>query len=304
MVTNDVAGRLEYLWKVLVSEPPKELVDSENEEPTEIDAYGPPTLLRSTGVPILFQPMSTSELSKYNFMASGQPMVRDYDPAKADEDPDLQKCSILSWGFYFLQWVFSAMCQCEVKENKTINGLLEHCKLRPISLPDPFLLGCNLHGAYPSIQDEWEPNLILEPDRVDNCRIYPHVTIGLALSHPGKETSMLYGELVALVSAMRSRAIQPQVSDDEDEQEALFNENREDIKCMPREFANETRFPVLLLSCPGPQHARYFYACMDGTRMVIIQSKLYSFENLGTAPIQLFMRLATSQPLSEAGRKD
>lgn len=158
MVTNDVAGRLEYLWKVLVSEPPKELVDSENEvsdivlqrceidrihhercysemevqEPTEIDAYGPPTLLRSTGVPILFQPMSTSELSKYNIMASGQPMVRDYDPAKADEDPDLQKCSILSWGFYFLQWVFSAMCQHEVKENKTINGLLEHCKLRPI----------------------------------------------------------------------------------------------------------------------------------------------------------------------------
>lgn len=134
---------------------------------------------------------------------------------------------------------------------------------------------------------------------IDGHRIYPHITVGLALSHYGKESSMLYEELAMIISAMRNRAIQPRVPEDVGKQEALFEEDNETIKSLPREFGDEKTFPILLLSFPGPQSFRYFYACMHGTRMLILQSKLYNFEKRETAPIELLIRLAMSRPLSE-----
>lgn len=106
---------------------------------------------------------------------------------------------------------------------------------------------------------------------------------------------MLYEELAVIISAMQCRALQPRVPEDK----ALFEEDIETIKSMPREFADEKTFPLLLLSFPGPQNFRYFHVCMRGTRMRILQSQLYSFEKKETAPIELLVRLAMSQPLSE-----
>lgn len=151
MVDNKVAKRLELLWESLVAETPDELVDdgnqvsdivlqqyqidrvhlesycSENEAQQNIvaDIYGPQTLFPPACVPILFEPMSRSELEKYPILASGQPMMRDYNPAKADELPNNQKGSIYTWGFHTLEWVSYSMSSCGARENtKTLNERL------------------------------------------------------------------------------------------------------------------------------------------------------------------------------------
>ncbi|GCB18219.1 hypothetical protein AAWM_01104 [Aspergillus awamori] len=256
MVVNKVAARLELLWESLVAETPNELMNdgnevsdivlqqyqidrvhlesycSENEaqQNTVADIYGPQTLFPLACVPILFEPMSRSELEKYPILASGQPRMRDYDPAIAGDLPNDQK------GFIY-------------------------------TFPDPFFLGSMLFGAYPSVQDRWGAILRIEPDMIDGHRIYPHITVGLALSHYGKESSMLYEELAMIISAMRNRAIQPRVPEDVGKQEALFEEDNETIKSLPREFGDEKTFPILLLSFPGPQSFRYFYASSKKGRL-------------------------------------
>jgi hypothetical protein len=63
------------------------------------------------------------------------------------------------------------------------------------------------------------------------------------------------------------------------------------------EFDAETHFPVILLSYVGPQHGRIIYSYMNRHRLVICQSKLYSFEREETAPLNLFTRMLLSRPL-------
>jgi len=102
--------------------------------------------------------------------------------------------------------------------------------------------------------------------------------------------------LAPLVAAMRNRANQPEVPPEQWESllELL------DIGELPdkRVFRNEKIFPVLMLSFLGPQHARVFYARMNGNELVIGQSKLYSFERKNDANIELFARLLLSTPIS------
>ncbi|RDK43765.1 hypothetical protein M752DRAFT_313665 [Aspergillus phoenicis ATCC 13157] len=288
MVVNKVAARLELLWESLVAETPNELMNdgnqvsdivlqqyqidrlrlepycSENEaqQNTVADIYGPQTLFPPACVPILFQPMPRAELEKYPILASEQPTMRDYDPAIAGDLPNDQKGFIYTWGYHLLKWVSYSMSGCGVRENtKTLDERLHRRrKLKNIHFPDPFFLGSELFGAYPSVQDRWGAILRIEPDMIDGHRIYPHITVGLALSHYGEESSMLYEELAMIISAMRNRAIQPRVPQDVGKQEALFEEDNETIKSMPREFGDEKTFPTLLLSFPGPQSFRYFYA--------------------------------------------
>ncbi|PYH32845.1 uncharacterized protein BO87DRAFT_439732 [Aspergillus neoniger CBS 115656] len=297
MPSNNIAEQIERLWKELVVKTPEVLVDKENQGITGADIYGPRTLFPSADVPILFQPMSRAELEKYPILASKQPRMMHYDPAIQGESPNARKTYIYQWAYHLMNWVEDSVGQCGARENaKTLDEvLIRRRKLKNIYWPDPFYLGCELFGAYPSVHDHWGAILRIEPDMVDGHRIYPHLTIGLALSHCGKESSMLYEELAVIISAMQCRALQPRVPEDK----ALFEEDIETIKSMPREFGDEKTFPLLLLSFPGPQNFRYFHVCMRGTRMLILQSKLYSFEKKETAPIELLVRLAMSQPLSE-----
>jgi hypothetical protein len=151
MVVNKVAARLELLWESLVAETPNELMNdgnevsdivlqqyqidrvhlesycSENEaqQNTVADIYGPQTLFPLACVPILFEPMSRSELEKYPILASGQPRMRDYDPAIAGDLPNDQKGFIYTWGYHLLKWVSYSMSGCGVRENtKTLDERL------------------------------------------------------------------------------------------------------------------------------------------------------------------------------------
>jgi hypothetical protein len=87
-------------------------------------------------------------------------------------------------------------------------------------------------------------------------------------------------------------------NDDEDD------EDDEDEEPQPRSppeyyFKHEQRFPVLMVSCVAPQHARIYYACMDGSDIVIRQSRLFKFEKGRSAPINLFARFLASRRLEE-----
>jgi hypothetical protein len=55
-----------------------------------------------------------------------------------------------------------------------------------------------------------------------------------------------------------------------------------------------------MVSLVGPQHARIYYACMDGSDVVVRQSRLYSFEKRETAPLDYFASFLASTPLEEA----
>lgn len=100
---------------------------------------------------------------------------------------------------------------------------------------------------------------------------------------------------------MRNRAKQLEVDlNDGDTQEALFNESEEYIsRQFRRAFPMEKKFPVLILSYVGPQHARLLYACTKRRQLVIRLSRLYSFERKTTAPLDLFARVLLSRPLTE-----
>ena len=155
-------------------------------------------------------------------------------------------------------------------------------------MPNPFLLENTLTGTHFSVCGPWSPGRMYEACNEHGQLISPHVTMTYIQSYDGHEGSMLYGELAPILSAMHSRANQPDVR--EDEMEELFKPT-----CQARPkgkllFPGEKKFPVLMLSFVGPQHGRIFYACLDGGHLVIRQSKLYSFECKADAPIETFVR--------------
>lgn len=80
--------------------------------------------------------------------------------------------------------------------------------------------------------------------------------------------------------------------------EKLYSLIGEEImeSCEPQ-FSKEQTFPVLLLSYVGRQNGRFFYASMKGSEMIIRQSRLYSFESRGNAPLNLFAGILLSHPL-------
>ncbi|OJJ51357.1 hypothetical protein ASPZODRAFT_163206 [Penicilliopsis zonata CBS 506.65] len=175
-------------------------------------------------------------------------------------------------------------------------SLLDIVKLEEISHPNPFLLESSFFGYYwiPSIY--WDTYPSLEPERQDNQYTFSQVTLQTFQPLVGKEDSILFGEMGALLSGLKSRVNQPKV-DDEQVQEALSNDPSmaSDFELA---FPDEEHFPVLMLSYVGPQHGRLFYAYMDGKQLIIQQSKLYGFEKKSTAPVELFARMLLSRPLA------
>lgn len=138
-------------------------------------------------------------------------------------------------------------------------------------------------------------DIYLEPAWENGRPVHPHITMTMIHGFEGNDDIILWGELVPLISAMRSRANQPLVTEQQ-EMEKLFDENREIFPELRRTFSGESAFPVLMLSFLNNQHGRVFYARMQGRRMVIHQSKLYSFHTLSEAPLELFAQFLLSSP--------
>ncbi|RAH61481.1 hypothetical protein BO85DRAFT_456964 [Aspergillus piperis CBS 112811] len=141
----------------------------------------------------------------------------------------------------------------------------------------------------------WTTKCLIEPCS-DNGKVYPHLAFHLLDDKEAWEDAILYSELCAIVEAMKGRANQRLV---------VFERVREELdecggrgkKVYPYLFDNEEHFPVLMVSCVLPQHARLFMACMSQRKLVIRQSKLYSFEWKDEAPVELFARVYLSKPL-------
>lgn len=126
---------------------------------------------------------------------------------------------------------------------------------------------------------------------------FAHLTIFAVQHSIGNDGSMQMGELKAIISGMMNRSAQLNLR--EDKQEAAFEDRGEWLKQYPLAFPKERRFPLLLVSFVAPQHGWIFYASMDGQRLAIRQSKLYSFEREATAPLDLFTRWIMYTPLRE-----
>lgn len=91
-------------------------------------------------------------------------------------------------------------------------------------MPNELFLYTTFRGGYPhtngGFRANWSGMLIVEPQRVDGRRVYPHLTLGVIQKSNGDKNTILYGELAPIVDAMDARAQQTVVS--EEEEEALF----------------------------------------------------------------------------------
>lgn len=129
----------------------------------------------------------------------------------------------------------------------------------------------------------------------ENDPIYhPHIIMLSTQYVSGQDGSILYGELVQLITAMRNRAHQHVMNEDVEEWE-----DPKPRKPPEYYFKYEQRFPVLMVSCVAPRHARLYYACMDGSEVIIRQSLLFSFESGENAPFDYFARFLASRRLQE-----
>ncbi|OJJ94847.1 hypothetical protein ASPACDRAFT_1860536 [Aspergillus aculeatus ATCC 16872] len=177
--------------------------------------------------------------------------------------------------------------------------MLAQLGLHEISLPSPFFLDLYDVGYYAD-RTRWTVKCYVEPDKYKD-QVFPHLTLLAYQPKEGRENALLHGELVALVSAMRSRAFQLKV-DTEAEQELLMDADEYDVQDLklsyPYLFPEEETFPTLLISAVGPRNARIIYGCMEGRQLVVRQSRLYSFARGEEAPVELFAALRLSRPVT------
>ncbi|RDK37516.1 hypothetical protein M752DRAFT_308893 [Aspergillus phoenicis ATCC 13157] len=182
---------------------------------------------------------------------------------------------------------------------------LSHQHLQIVEAPDStFYLEASLAWPY-SGRGWWEVCYVLEPEPM-NGKGYPHLALHLLDRTVAHEDS-IFSEFSALVIAMRGRVHQPKI-DSESEREELYEHEdagEEYTNFLPMScsamFPDEEIFPVLLISCVLPQHARIFAACIHQGKLVIRQSKLYSFQWRDKAPVELFTRLFLSSPVDTRG---
>ncbi|PYH65695.1 uncharacterized protein BO88DRAFT_446119 [Aspergillus vadensis CBS 113365] len=186
---------------------------------------------------------------------------------------------------------------------------MSHQNLQVVVQPDStFFLEANLVRPY-GRTGWWRNYLAVEPKPVDGNE-YPHIALHLVVKMEARENSILFSEFSTLVKAIRGRAQQPRI-DSESKRMESYNrdeagEDYRDILPQPWSltFPDEQTFPVLLISCVLPQHARIFAACMYQGKLVIRQSKLYSFEWRDKAPVELFTRVFLSKPVDTSGETD
>ncbi|RJE22652.1 hypothetical protein PHISCL_04996 [Aspergillus sclerotialis] len=182
-----------------------------------------------------------------------------------------------------------------IQEGEYLHLTLSYATILPANV---FLLGGGFENFRLPFYGSWQARAVLEYRENDKLH-HPHVILITLQSCNGQEDSMLMGELAPIIEAMKNHADQPRVLEGDDE-EKLF-EALENDPTIRKElaFAQGTRFPILMASLLGPQHARLFYACMDNDQLVIRQSKLFSFEKGATAPWDFFACWLLSRPLPE-----
>ena len=132
-----------------------------------------------------------------------------------------------------------------------------------------------------------------------NASALPHIAVGASQPVNARENLILYGELAVILTIMKGRASQPK-AESEEEMEDIHDMRREEVEEAYRKspaFPNEQKFPLLLFSFVGPQHARILCASMDQTRLIVRMSKLYSFERKEEAPLELFTSWLFSRPV-------
>ncbi|GKZ19780.1 hypothetical protein AbraIFM66951_010803 [Aspergillus brasiliensis] len=171
---------------------------------------------------------------------------------------------------------------------------ISHQKLQNVGPPDSTLHYEEYEIGRYNGNNLWHVSRVMEPEPQTE-KTYPHLVLHLIHTKVAQENTIQFAEFSALVLAMRARANQRKV-DSEDELEQLYETNGEGIEEYPYLFPNEEEFPVLLISCVLPQHARILAASMYQRTLVIRQSKLYSFEYRKDAPVELFTRLFLSRP--------
>lgn len=170
----------------------------------------------------------------------------------------------------------------------------------PIEYPSPFYLGSDVDAS------GWRVETLHEIVKAYSTTRHAHIILQVSNEFDGKEDCILFSELISLVAVMRNRANQLKIND-ESEQEALHeSDNIDDIDDIQEkidkyglEFPDEKHFPTLMLSYVGPQHGRYFYACMNKSTLLIWQSKLFDFTKLVPAQFDVFTNLLLSQPSDE-----
>ncbi|KAG2418867.1 hypothetical protein HFD88_001969 [Aspergillus terreus] len=177
-----------------------------------------------------------------------------------------------------------------------------------LTVPNPYILHSVGWTGRLGFDKGWVAREEHEFKRDENGSRHPHLILFTEQRRNGREGTLLYGEVAPLIASMYARSVQrdipedrlhPEVQDGIMEDDGLdkFVNNPSLLENYDLAFDEESEFPVLMVSFLGPQHARLFYAHMEGITLVIRQSKLYSFERRETAPWDLFARWVLSMPV-------
>ncbi|KAL4790277.1 hypothetical protein BDV19DRAFT_394222 [Aspergillus venezuelensis] len=120
------------------------------------------------------------------------------------------------------------------------------------------------------------------------------------------EGKITQGELTSIVTAMRNRSRQSAEFDmekalgDSEDEDLAYSEDRKRIrKHEDYMFADETRFPIIMISLLGPQNARIIYAYMDSRQLFLRMSSLMDFSSGDTARMELVGGVLLSSMLKE-----
>ncbi|KAL2811729.1 hypothetical protein BDW59DRAFT_155481 [Aspergillus cavernicola] len=187
-------------------------------------------------------------------------------------------------------------------------NLGEFCNISAVVHPhalDLTTLGWDRNG--PQLNIRWQTDVFEYTTTTPNgLTLHPHLILLSVQSCRGEERYITLGELTAIMTAMRNRARQPAVFDEdaalEDEGEPILAGSGNPILTeADLEFRYERRFPVLMVSLVGPHHVRVLYACMDGLRLVIRMSQLYDIDIDVDGLMNFIARVLLSHPLRESG---
>ncbi|PWY81020.1 hypothetical protein BO83DRAFT_305229 [Aspergillus eucalypticola CBS 122712] len=232
--------------------------------------------------PILFKPMDLADLEKHPVDLKLAREFVDIDQDDSNRDFPIEQIDRVRQVSTFI-------------EDRTTREARSQQNLSFVRAPgSTFWLEAILAYNY-SNNGWWKTKCLVEPLPKDG-KSYPHLAFHLLDEKEAREDAILYSELCAIVEAMKGRANQRLV-DSESVREDLDECDGRGKEVHPYLFGNEEHFPVLMVSCVLPQHARLFMACMSQRKLVIRQSKLYSFEWKDEAPVDLFARVYSSKPL-------
>ncbi|RAK84005.1 hypothetical protein BO79DRAFT_276323 [Aspergillus costaricaensis CBS 115574] len=185
--------------------------------------------------------------------------------------------------------------------HRPYSSLMDFCEVRKMTPPNPFMSYATQIGPCPSTGRCWGIRLFLEPQIRDTPPL-PHIAAVAYQPINARDGSILGGELATILNIMRSRVKEFKV-ESEEMIEGLSDMNEQELEDLSQKspaFPDEQKFPFLLVSFVGPQHARLLCASMYTHVLIIHVSKLYSFEREQDAPLDLFMSWLFARPVAGA----